>query len=175
MDDDYMTWLENGVSNVNWWDLHNSIMPNDNNSPSLYGTTNYGDYGILSSGESANGASEPAADVPFPACFGLQMLNDVGRGGDRMITASSTQGLVSVFAVHQANGKTAVLFINKDPNTIYDVQLSWSGFTPGPNPTAYFYGENSQYITVTHEHGKLPDHIQFLPPYSLTTLVVSPQ
>jgi hypothetical protein len=175
MDDDYMTWLENGVTNVSWWDLHNSIMPNDNNSPSLYGTANYGDYGILSSGESANGASEPPADMPFPTYFGLQMLNELGRAGDQMITASSTQGLVSVFAVKQANGNIAVLFINKDPSTVYDVQLSWSGLTPAPNPTAYFYGQNSLFVTVTHEHGTLPDHIQFLPPYSLTTLVVSPQ
>ena len=175
MDDDYMNWLENGVTNVDWWDLHNSIMPNDNNSPSLYGTANYGDYGILSSGESANGASEPPADMPFPTYFGLQMLSKLGRAGDQMISASSTQGLVSVYAVRQANGNIAVLLINKDPATVYDVKLSWSGFTPAPNPVAYFYGENSAFISTTREHGLRPDYLQFLPPYSLTTIVVSPQ
>ncbi len=173
MDDNYLNWLENGAANVSWWDLHNSIMPNDNNDPSLYGTANYGDYGVLSSGETSGNASEPPADTPFPPYYGLQMLSHVIQPWGKMLSASSSQSLVAVYAVGQSGDRIAVLLINKDPNTTYQVSLSWSGVKPAPNPTAYFYGENSSSISVSHEHGILPDYTQTLPPYSLTTLVVS--
>jgi alpha-L-arabinofuranosidase len=54
--DQVMTWLENGVANVDWWAVHNS--PFDGNvSSSLYGSYDFGDYGILSRGfTTANGA-----------------------------------------------------------------------------------------------------------------------
>ena len=174
MVDDYMNWLENGVASVDWWDMHNSIMPNDNNSSSLYGTANYGDYGILSSGESASGVSEPPADTPFPTYYGLQMLSKIDKPGNQMIGASATQWLIATYAVKQSNGDIVVLLINKDPNNAYTAKLSWSGFTPGPNPTAYFYGENSTSVTTIRESGLPPDYVQYLPPYSLTTLVVAP-
>jgi len=172
MDDNYMSWYENGAVNVSWWDLHNSIMPNDNNSSTLYGTANYGDYGVLSSGESANGASEPPANTPFPSYYGLQMLSKVVQPWSQMVTASSSQSLVSVYAVRQPGDKIAVLLINKDPNNAYQVSFSWSGYKPAPNPFVFFYGENSSSISVNREHGLLPDYTQTLPPYSLTTLVV---
>jgi hypothetical protein len=174
MDDDYMQWLENGVANVSWWDLHNSIQIGTNDSSSLYGNADYGDYGMLSSGDSSGGISEPPANTPFPPYYGLQMLSKLGSSGDQMITASSNQSLVAVYAVRQANGNLALLLINKDPSNGYLVKLSWAGYNPAPNPTVYFYGENSQSIFTVREPGILPDYAQFLPPYSLTTLVVSP-
>lgn len=175
MDDDYMQWLENGVANVSWWDLHNSIQIGTNDSSSLYGNADYGDYGMLSSGDSSGGISEPPANTPFPPYYGLQMLSKLGSSGDQMITASSNQSLVAVYAVRQANGNLALLLINKDPSNGYLMKLSWTGYNPAPNPTVYFYGENSSSINVAHERGIVPDYVQFLPPYSLTTLVVSPQ
>jgi hypothetical protein len=174
MDDDYMQWLENGVANVSWWDLHNSIQIGTNDSPSLYGNADYGDYGMLSSGDSSGGISEPPANTPFPPYYGLQMLSKLGGAGGQMVTASSNQGLVAVYAVRQANGNLAILLINKDPSNGYLMKLSWAGYSPTPNPTVSFYGENSQSIVTTREPGILPDYAQFLPPYSLTTLVVSP-
>ena len=174
LDDNYLQWLENGVANVDWWDLHNSIVTGTNDSSSLYGTADYGDYGVLSSGDSSGGISEPAADTPFPAYYGLQMLTHLGKAGDEMVSAVSNQSPVTVYAVKQANGNLAVLLINKDPSTTYSVNLSWTGYAPAPNPTAYFYGENSGSIATLHEPGLPPDYLQIVPPYSLTTLVVSP-
>lgn len=174
MDDDYMQWLENGVANVSWWDLHNSIQIGTNDSSSLYGKADYGDYGMLSSGDSSGGISEPPANTPFPPYYGLQMLSKLGGAGDQMIAASSNQGLVAVYAVKQANGNLAILLINKDPTNGYLMKLSWTGYNPAPIPTIYFYGENSSSINVAHERSIVPDYVQFLPPYSLTTLIVSP-
>lgn len=174
LDDNYMNWLENGVANVDWWDLHNSIMTGTNDSPSLYGTANYGDYGVLSSGESSNGVSEPPADTPFPTYYGLQMLHKFADACDQMLVASSNQSLVAVYAVKRADGSIGILLINKDPNTTYAVTLSWASFKPAPNPVAYFYGENSTSISRIREPGIVPDYLQVLPPYSLTTLIVPP-
>ena len=173
MDDDYMSWYENGAANVDWWSLYDSIMTTDNNNSSLYGTANYGDYGALSSGESSNGISEPPVNTPFPTYYGLQMLSEVVQPQGQMITTSSNQNLVSAYAVKQSANQIAVLLINKDPSNTYQVSLSWSGFNPGPNPTVYFYGENSSSISVSQAPGMPPDNTQTLPPYSLTALVVS--
>lgn len=173
LDEDYMTWLENGVTNVDWWDTHNGMVTNGDNDPSLYGTTNYGDYGMLANGSTANGLSEPPANTPFPSYYGLQMLTKLGRAGDRMVQASSNNSLVVAFAVKKDDGKLAILLINTDPSNTHDVALSFTGYTPTPHATVYFYGENSKSITEIDEHGLSSTQSQSLPPYSLTTIELS--
>ena len=138
-----MTWLENGVANVDWWDLHNGAMSGDNNSGSLYGSASYGDYGLLSN---ATGG-EPAADTPFAPYYGLQMLTRLGKPGDQMVSASSSQSLLSVHAVKQAGGKLALLLINKNPSNSVAVSISVSGFTPAAASTVYTYGLSSSAIS----------------------------
>jgi hypothetical protein len=170
--DNYMDWLENGAANVDWWDLHNGPSTGNNNSSSLYGTATYGDYGILSTGTSP----EPAADTPFPPYYGLQMLNYLGKAGDTMVSSSSSQSLVAVHAVKQANGDLAVLLINKDPSNSYTVSLSLNGFTTSGGGTMYTYGENSSSITsatIDPVSPGVPPSVT-IAPYSLTTLVLLP-
>jgi hypothetical protein len=174
--DDYMSWLENGVANVDWWTLHNGPVAG-NTSSSLYGSAQYGDYGVLADGgctSSTSGICEPAANTPFPAYYGLQMLNYLGKAGDTMVSSSSNQNLVATHAVKQANGDLAVLLINKDPSNSYSVSLALNGYTAGQGGTMYTYGENSSSITpvAIDPSGSLP--IVFVAPYSMTTLVLTP-
>jgi len=171
--DDYMTWLEQGVTNVTWWDLHNGVSTGNNDSSSLYGTANYGDYGILASGGSSNGISEPPADTPFPTYYGLQMLTYLGKPGDKMVTASSNQSLIAAHAVKQASGDLAVMLINKDPSHSYNVNVSIAGFTPASTGKVYFYGEGSSAITSSSS-AVAATFAQSVPPYSLTTVVMTP-
>jgi hypothetical protein len=171
-DDDYMSWLENGVSTVDWWTLHNGPVAG-NTSSSLYGSANYGDYGVLADGgctTATSGICEPAADTPFPAYYGLQMLNYLGKAGDTMVSSSSNQTLVSVHAVKQANGDLAVLLINKDPNNSYNVSLALNGYTASSSAMVYTYGENSTSITSASGSSSSVT----IAPYSLTTVVLSP-
>ncbi|WP_201373148.1 cellulose binding domain-containing protein [Ktedonobacter robiniae] len=168
--DAYMTWLENGVFNVDWWAEHNGISTSGDNSSSLYGTANYGDMGVLSNGSSSGGVSEPPADTPFPPYYGLEMLGHVFSPGDTQVSSSSNQSLVAVHAVKQANGNLAVLLINKDPNTTYNVSLSLNGYSAGANATLYTYGENSSAITSTQGSSSSVS----IAPYSLTTVVLQP-
>jgi len=169
LDDNYMTWLEHGVTNVDWFQLHNSPMTgaNINTSPSLYGTATYGDYGILSYGQSP----EPAADTPFPPYYGLQMLTNLGRPGDQMVASSSDTAMITAHAVKRADGSLAVLLINKDPAASYDVALSLSGYTPDLTRTVYSYGMNSAAISSTTDASSANITVG---PYSLTTLVLKP-
>ncbi|MHB1682199.1 MAG: alpha-L-arabinofuranosidase [Bacilli bacterium] len=171
--DDYMTWLENGASNVDWFALHNYISTAGNNSSSLYGTTNYGDYGLLSDGTSNNGVSEPSADTPFPPYYGYQMLSYLGKPGDTMVSASSTSSLITVHAVKQANGNMAVMILNKDPNNSYNVNVSLSGFVPAGNATVYTYGENSTGVALQQESGVASSFTQTVAPYSITDVVLA--
>lgn len=176
--DDYMNWLENGVTNVDWWTLHNGAVAG-NTSSSLYGTAQYGDYGVLADASctsSTSGICEPAADTPFPAYYGLQMLNYLGQAGDTMVSSSSNQTLVSTHAVKQANGDLAILVINKDPNNSYNVSFALNGYTAGPGGRLYTYGENSSSITSAvidpTGSGTLPTITAA--PYSLTTIILPP-
>ncbi len=165
--DDDMTWLENGVANVDWWDLHNGST-GGNSSGSLYGSANYGDYGILSD---ATGG-EPAANTPFAPYYGLQMLSRLGKPGDQMISASSSQGLLAVHAVRQAGGSLALLLINKSPTSAVAATVSISGFTPAAASTVFSYGQNSTAITSASGSAG-SSFTQTLPPYSMTTVVMT--
>ncbi len=165
LDEDYMGWLENGVANVDWWALYNGIVTTGDNSSSLYGSTNYGDYGVLSSGASANGQSEPAMNTPFPAYYGYEMLAKFTAPGDTMLSASSSQRLVSAYAVKHSDGSVAVLLVNADPSNSYNVSFSYNGFTPSSTVTSYFYGKGSTSITSQSLNGFSTGT---LPPYSLT-------
>ncbi len=170
--DDYMSWLENGVANVDWWTLHNGAVAG-NTSSSLYGTARYGDYGVLANGSctsTTSGICEPAANTPFPAYYGLQMLNYLGKAGDTMVSSSSSQSLIAVHSVKQANGDLAVLLINKDPSNSYTVSLALKGYTAASNATVYTYGESSSAITSASGSSTSVT----VAPYSLTTVILTP-
>ncbi len=162
--ENYMTWLSNGVTNVDWWDVHNSIMPNDNNDPSLYGTNSFGDYGLLSVGDTG----EPTAETPFPTYYGLQIVNKVlASCHGTIVAASSDQSLVKAYAVRQGDGSVSVLLVNADPGVTYNVSLSGLGRAAA---TVYSYGQNSASVNVTHRSAR-DSGSQTIAPYSLTALV----
>ena len=164
--DDFMTWLENGAANLDWFNVHNGPGTTGNNSSSLYGSATYGDYGLLAIG----GSLEPPLDTPFPSYYGMQMLTNVGKAGDTIVPATSSQSLLTAHAVKQANGNLALLLINKDPNNSYAANISLSGYTPTSAATEYFYGKNSTAITSS---AVSTGSSITVPPYSLTTIVMA--
>ena len=141
--DNYMTWLENGTANVDWWDEHNGASA----ASTVDGETDYGDEGIFSNGSSIGGATEPAVDTPFAPYYGIEMLSKLGSPGDEMVTSTSSNALVRVHAVRRADGGLDVLIDNEDPSNSYTVSLSFSGFTPSGSPTVYTLANNATSIT----------------------------
>jgi hypothetical protein len=162
--DDYLTWLENGAFNVDWWNLHNGA----NGTSTVNGATDYGDEGVLSN---ASGG-EPAAETPFAPYYGIQMMTKLGSPGDTLVPASSSQSLLTVHAVKRSNGDVDLLFVNKDPSNAYTANLSYSGFTPSSaTPTVYTYAQNATSITSTTAGSATS---QTIPAYSLVVVQLHP-
>jgi len=169
--DQLTTWFENGVTNVDWWALHNS--PFDGNAdPSLYGEYSFGDYGVLSAGfTSAGGAVEPPVDTPFPGYYALEMLSYLGHGAeDTLIKTTSSSDLVGVHAVKQRNGRINVLLINKDPSASHEVALSLSGASSRGWASVHRYGATDASITARRKAVRGPSFRVTLQPYSLVAV-----
>jgi hypothetical protein len=169
--DQVMTWLESGVTNVDWWAIHNSPF-DGNKDASLYGDYDFGDYGILSRGlSSANGAVEPKAETKFPAYYGLEMLSRLGHAaGSELVGTTSSTPLVAVHAVKQVNGKTHVLLINKDSSVARTVSVSLNGDSVHglAKVTSYGMGATSLESSLKRVHGS--SFSITLPPYSMSTV-----
>ena len=173
---DYLGWLQSGVSSVDWWQIHNGIVTTGDNGSSLYGTATYGDYGVLADGScaGANGAQpcEPAADTPFPAYYGMQLLSKFVHPGDTLVSATSSQSLVKSYAVKAADGSVRVMLVNDDPSNSYTVGLSYAGFTPASGaPTVATLAPPGTSIS-TSASGTAAS--QTIAPYSAAVITLQP-
>ncbi|MCC9306534.1 cellulose-binding protein [Kitasatospora sp. RB6PN24] len=166
--DTYMSWLEQGAVNVDWWDLHNGP-----GKPTIVnGETDYQDGGVLSVGGCSGGTCEPARETPFPSYWGIRSLTALAQPGDTMVKSSSANPSVAVHAVRTANGGLNVMLINKDPRNAAQVSLSYTGYTPAPGTvTTVSYTKGATALT-TAAQGTAAG--QTLPPYSITTLQLKP-
>jgi hypothetical protein len=134
--DMYMTWLENGASNVDWWDEHNGI-----GTPSTVdGKEDYDDQGMFSDASSGSGVTEPAADTPFESYYAVEMLTKLQAPGNEMVDSTSSQALLRVHAVRDASGNLNILIDN-------EAGLSYSGFTASGTPTVYTLANNATSVT----------------------------
>lgn len=168
--DSYATLLANGVFTVDWWNVHNGIGPVQE----IEGHTDYGDFGLLSSGScTADGSvCEPAMNTPFAPYYALQMVSKFARPGDQFIRAATDQAEVAAHAVRRTDGSLAVMLINRSSDTSYPVEIDYSGFTPAAGaPTVLSHTNGATAITSSNTGSASS---QTLPPLSLTTIILSP-
>jgi hypothetical protein len=168
--DAYFTALENGVFTVDYWDTRNGMGTVDT-APD--GATDYGDGGMLSSGNcDASNVCEPPLNTPFASYYGLQMLSKVARPGDTLIKAGSDSPLVSAHAARNTDGGLSVELVNQDPSNAYTVNLGYTGWTPADAaPTVYTYADEATSISAA-QRGTAST--QVIPPYSIVTLKLRP-
>jgi hypothetical protein len=191
LDQDYLTWLENGVVNVDWWQLHNGVVtsgdngPLDNASqnpyaPSLYGTAQYGDYGVLSDASCAGTPSyatpahtevcEPPAGTPFPAYYGLEILSRFIKPGDALLATTSNQSLVQAYSALGPGDQLRIMLVNDDPTNTYAVNLSVPGYSTFPRSPVLSYSEGSSSPSYSGMgFGPLA-----ISPYSITVVALRP-
>jgi Cellulose binding domain/Fibronectin type III domain len=163
--DMYMTWLENGVTNVDYWNEHNGA-----GTPStVNGAQDYGDQGMLSNGSNSSGVTEPAPETPFAPYYAVSMLSKLGSPGDTMVNSASSNSLVKVHAVRRAGGSVDLMIDNEDPGNSYTVSLAYSGFTPSGSPTVYTFANNGNSISSTTQSSTSSVTVS---PYSLTVVQV---
>lgn len=126
-----------------WWALYNSQDTAFNNSPSLYGWREFGDYGIVE----VTGA-EPSGLFYFPTYYVAKILSHFARSGDAVVSAqSSLSALLDVFAAKRADGSLSLLIVNKSIPTSGNPggvsvtgNFTLNGFVPAANATQYQYG-----------------------------------
>ncbi|WP_433540724.1 cellulose binding domain-containing protein [Streptosporangium sandarakinum] len=167
--DAYATLLANGVFTVDWWNVHNGI----GKVTEVEGHTDYGDFGLLSSGTCTDGGvCEPAANTPFAPYHALQMVSRFARPGDRFIRAATDQAKVTAHAVRRPDGALAVMLINTSSDTSYPVAIDYSGFSPASGAPTVLTHTNGATSITTSATGDATSRT--LPPLSLTTIIVRP-
>jgi hypothetical protein len=173
---DYASWIAGGVSNVDWWQLHNGMVTTGDNGSALYGTGQYGDYGVLSDATCGTSAGsqvcEPAADTPFAAYYGLKLTGAFLSPGSTVVPATSSASPLQAYAVKATDGTVRVMLVNDDPGTTFTVNLDYAGFTPAAGaPTTSVLTPPGTGIS-TAPRGTAAS--QTLPPYTATMVTLQP-
>jgi hypothetical protein len=119
---------------LTWWDTRNAQETGNNNSASLYGWRQYGDYGITSGANPATPADR------YPTFYVAKLLKYFARGGDQYVRATSNYNDLAAYATHRANGNLTLLVINKNPTASFDATIAVAGYTPASTATINSYG-----------------------------------
>jgi hypothetical protein len=113
--DNYLTWLENGVANVDYQEFHSDILLEYPSAP----YTN---------------------QQPAHAYYGVQMTHLLANVGDTLLKATSDFGELHVHATARQDGKVGVMLMNMDPVTTSSVTVNISGATLASSGTWYQFG-----------------------------------
>lgn len=155
---------------LNWWDMQNGSDPKQNNSPSLYGWRNYGDYGLISEANSPD-----PANTPYPPYFAFKLLSHLIVQGCAAVPTTSDYSLLSAYGVAEPGGSLSLLVINKNPDTDLNAQIALPGFA-GKTATVYSYGKDNDRLksdlTVKKLKLRAPFNYTF-PSYSMTVIALN--
>jgi alpha-L-arabinofuranosidase len=119
---------------VTWWDLRNGQETGNNNSASLYGWRQYGDYGVVDS------ANPPGPADTYPTYYVERLLQHFARGGDRLVSATSDYPLLNVCAAQRTSGGLTLLVVNNSSTDALNANITIDGVSPGSGGTLYSYG-----------------------------------
>ena len=162
--DTYLTFLQNGVSNVDWWDLHNGATTAAKDAD---GATEYGDEGLLSNASCSGSACEPAADTVFPTYYGLKAVGDFAAPGSEMIATTSSNSAVIAYAVKQSSGAVNLLLVNHSASSSQPVSVAYEGVKPTGVASAEQFSEGTKKLTTL---SGVSSSGLTLPAYSITVL-----
>lgn len=134
--------LQTEVNALLWWDIRNGTPTSNgqivgNQSASLYGWRNYGDYGMIST-PLAGAATD--AYTGYPTYYVMKLLAHFARGGDAVVKATSSSNLLTVFAAKRADGSLTLLVLNKDPANTLTASIALTGFAAPATANRYAYG-----------------------------------
>jgi hypothetical protein len=132
--------LETPYDGADVWDLRNSYETGNNNSSSLYGWRQGGDYGLIGS----PGGTAPATGpyVPYPTYFAEQLASKVIQLGGNVVQATSSDPNLSIYAVLEASGHLELLAINKSAAGPLTGQFQLTNYIPPTLAQVWQYGEN---------------------------------
>ena len=159
-----------------WWIFRNGSDTANNNSASLYGWRSFGDYGVVASGD----RGDTPLNTPYPPFYASGLLTHWGRGGDRVVSATSAYSLLSTYAAKLGDGSVALLVVNKHPTNDLTAQFTLNGFTTGTSAGLSFsYGKPNDValagVTSGTFNNAASTFTYTFPSYSMTVLVVKGQ
>jgi hypothetical protein len=108
--DEFLTWFEQGASNVEYQELNSGVYQNS------------------------------SSNTPIGPWYGVSFDSTIARPGDRMVSASSSSSLLRVHGVRRSDGQVGVVLINDDPSNDTTVSVSVSGATLASSGTEYTFG-----------------------------------
>jgi hypothetical protein len=161
--DQFLAWWEHGVASMDWQILHNGIFISNGVNQ---------DSGVLSNASCSGSTCEPAADTPFPAYYGAQMVHNLTGPGDTMLSASSNSSTVAVHATKNSAGRLALMLINKDPNNAQNATVTVSGANLGSTGTKFLY-DGSSAPSQSSISGLGNTFTISLPPNSITDILTT--
>jgi autotransporter-associated beta strand protein len=132
--------LDSGYGEASIWGLRNGWDTSYDNSNSLYGWREGGDYGLLGSANDTD-LPDTGAYVPYPSYFALQLASKIIVPGGEVVSAVSSYSDLEVYSVSEANGSLALLVVNTNPSAAISDAVTVSGFTPIRSMKAWQYGE----------------------------------
>ena len=112
--DTYLAWIENGIQNVDFQELHQGFL--------------------------AESITNVADNTLIWGAYGCRMARNLASVGDTFVTASSGTTNVGVHAVRKTNGHYGVMLINRDPANSYTITVNATGATLASSGTRYDFG-----------------------------------
>lgn len=177
--DDVATWLEQGASQVDWFNTHIGAVQDAAGSPDDPDGSGYGDWGLLSSGVDScvtNARNvqvcEPPVNTPFPAYYALSLTTRLASPGATLVQTSVSGSGSTAIVTHAAvqhDGDLVLLIENEDPAAAHTVRVDYAGYRTLPLAFSYRYGAGGAGITTSIG----PSGSVQVPAYSLTELVLS--
>jgi alpha-L-arabinofuranosidase len=180
--------IESGYSGMMFWDLRNgNWQTNNNNSSSLYGWRDGGDFGMIGSQWTSGSPPETGPYVGYPTYYAEELASMMVQAGGSVVQVASTDTNLYAYGVLEANGDLDLMVINADPNSAHSEQFNVTGFSANGQVEAWQYGETQDTaqenttdgasslanstgsVTVTNR-----DFSYSFPQYSMTVLQVSP-
>ena len=131
--------LETSYNAAIVWDLRNGWDTGNNNSSSLYGWREGGDYGLL--GSPPDDPPDTGAYIPYPSYFAEQLASKIIQPGGDVVQSSSSDSNLTAYAVLENSGHLDILVINKSESSALTGQFQISNFTIPTLATVWQYGE----------------------------------
>jgi alpha-L-arabinofuranosidase len=126
-----------------WWSLRGGPPANNQGDKvGLYGWRTYGDYGILTTPSLAAGTTDYY--TAHPTYYAFKLLKFFARGGDTLVSATSNDNLLSVFAAVRSVTGTSILVINKDPANTKSANFTLTAVPSSSSENyVYSYGKSN--------------------------------
>ena len=111
--DEFLTWFEQGASNVEYQSLNKGVYENT------------------------------SSNTPLGPWYGVSFDSTIARPGDRMVSASSSNPLLRVHAVRRSDGQIGVVLINEDPSNDTTVSVGIAGASLASTGMEYSFGNGN--------------------------------